>query len=140
LQNRQRRRARDYQQPDGNPGRHWRFGLKERCQVTLFTDSKYLQNGITKWVWGWKSRGWLTQEKEPVKNQDLWRELDRLIQLHAVTWEWVKGHAGNKDNEQCDQAARNEISKLRKQYTRDELKERVRRFTAEQARQTLPLL
>ena len=76
----------------------------------------------------WKARGWLTKEKKPVKNQDLWRELDVLTSRHRVKWQWVKGHAGNVDNEKCDLLAKEEIGKLHRQYTRSQLKELVVKF------------
>jgi ribonuclease HI len=69
--------------------------------VTLYSDSQYLQNGMTGWVSGWKKRGWLTAEKQPVKHRDLWEELDRLAGTR-VTWRWVRGHAGNERNERAD--------------------------------------
>jgi ribonuclease HI len=95
--------------------------LNQECEVTLHTDSEYLKKGITEWVRGWKARGWMTMEKKPVKNQDLWRQLDKLSTKHKVSWKWVKGHAGNPDNEKCDELARNEISKLRKRFTRAQI-------------------
>lgn len=74
--------------------------------VVLHTDSQYLKNGFTNgWVKNWKCNGWMTRSKEPVKNQELWIELDRLISLHKVTWKWVKGHNGNPLNERCDELA-----------------------------------
>ncbi len=80
--------------------------LKRPCRVTLTTDSKYLMNGFGKgWVEGWKRRGWQTSAKQPVKNQDLWMELDRLVHVHEVTWEWVQGHAGHEMNERADALA-----------------------------------
>ena len=79
--------------------------LKEPCAVTLFTDSQYLRQGVTEWMPKWKTRGWRTNGKKPVKNQDLWEELDRLTNLHQVEWNWVKGHAGDPLNERCDYLA-----------------------------------
>lgn len=76
--------------------------LKEPCAVTLFTDSQYLRQGVTEWMPKWKTQGWRTNGKKPVKNQDLWEELDRLTNLHQVEWNWVKGHAGDPLNERCD--------------------------------------
>jgi hypothetical protein len=69
------------------------------------------------WVASWKARNWRTADRKPVKNDDLWRQLDELCARHKVQWRWLKGHAGHPDNERCDQLARAEISKLRKQYT-----------------------
>ena len=95
--------------------------LDEPCDIELFTDSDYLKNGITKWMRNWKARGWLTVEKTPVKNEDLWRQLDQLAVRHRITWKWVKGHAGHVENERCDQLAGNEIAKIRTQYSRKQV-------------------
>ena len=85
--------------------------LKEPCQVEVITDSEYLKNGITRWIRGWKRNGWLTAAKQPVVNQDLWRQLDEQTARHQTTWVWTKGHASHADNNRCDelatQAARN---------------------------------
>ncbi|MDY6267547.1 MAG: ribonuclease HI [Selenomonadaceae bacterium] len=78
----------------------------EGTRVALYTDSQYLKNGITKWVAGWKRRGWRKADGQPVLNQDLWMELDRLYGAHTVSFHWVKGHAGNLLNERCDQLAK----------------------------------
>ena len=83
--------------------------LKRPCQVHFYTDSEYLRKGITQWINGWKRRGWKTAGKKPVKNQDLWRELDRVIQIHDIQWHWVRGHAGQRDNERVDKLAREAI-------------------------------
>ena len=80
-------------------------GLLGRCQVDLHTDSRYLRQGVTEWMDGWVSRGWRTHDKQPVKNQDLWRVLRRLAQAHDVTWHWLKGHAGHPLNERADRLA-----------------------------------
>ncbi len=79
--------------------------LKDPHEVTLVTDSTYLKNGITVWIHDWKSRGWVTREKQPVKNRDLWNALHEEMQRHRISWEWVKGHAGNKWNELADHLA-----------------------------------
>lgn len=80
--------------------------LSEPCEVELHSDSKYLIDAISKnWIAGWKKRGWLTADKKPVKNQDLWLELLAAIQLHKIAWRWVKGHAGHTENERCDELA-----------------------------------
>lgn len=79
--------------------------LKEKCRVTLYTDSNYLRQGITQWMAKWKRNSWKTADKRPVKNQDLWMELDRVLGRHEVDFKWVKGHAGNKYNEICDRLA-----------------------------------
>ena len=83
--------------------------LKRPCQVEFYTDSEYLRKGITQWISGWKRRGWKTAAKKPVKNQDLWRELDAAIQVHQIEWHWVRGHAGHRDNERVDRLAREAI-------------------------------
>jgi len=80
-------------------------GLLGRCQVDIHTDSQYLRQGITEWINGWVGRGWRTSDKQPVKNQDLWRVLHRLTQAHDVTWRWLKGHAGHPLNERADRLA-----------------------------------
>ena len=72
--------------------------LKRRCKVALYSDSKYLRDGITKWLPDWKSRGWKTAERKPVKNQDLWEQLDVLAAAHEVEWHWVRGHDGHPEN------------------------------------------
>ena len=79
--------------------------LQKPSAITIKTDSRYLINGITKWIKGWKKRQWITQKREPVKNADLWRELDALCQIHEVKWTWVKGHSGNPGNERADELA-----------------------------------
>jgi ribonuclease HI len=83
--------------------------LKQPCQVEFYTDSEYLRKGITEWLRGWKQRGWKTAAKKPVKNQDLWRELDATIQKHQINWHWVRGHAGKRENERVDKLARSAI-------------------------------
>ncbi|WP_328797722.1 ribonuclease HI [Marinomonas vulgaris] len=87
--------------------------LKEKCAVTLYTDSSYVQKGITEWMAGWKRKGWMTASKQPVKNKDLWQALDEQCQQHEVTWKWVKGHAGIEGNEIADQLANQGIEELR---------------------------
>jgi len=79
--------------------------LKRPCKVVVHTDSVYVQKGITEWIHNWKKRGWKTASKEPVKNADLWRELDDLVQTHQIDWRWIKGHAGHEGNERADQLA-----------------------------------
>jgi ribonuclease HI len=90
--------------------------LIEPCQVEVFTDSKYLVDGITKWVEGWKKRGWVNASKKPVRNADLWHELIELTGRHEVNWNWVKGHAGHAENERVDRLA----SDAAEQVIRDE--------------------
>jgi ribonuclease HI len=75
-------------------------------KITVLTDSSYVKDGITKWIFGWKSRGWKTAAKKPVKNEDLWKRLEAATTRHDVTWEWVKGHAGHPENERADELAR----------------------------------
>jgi ribonuclease HI len=82
-------------------------------QITVYTDSQYVQKGITTWIQGWKRNGWKTSGKEPVKNQDLWQKLDRLANTLHVEWRWVKGHAGNEYNERVDRLTQNAIASLR---------------------------
>jgi ribonuclease HI len=79
--------------------------LKRPCHVRLHTDSKYVQLGISQWIHGWKKNGWKTADKKPVKNSDLWRELDALAAKHEIEWLWVKGHAGHDGNERADELA-----------------------------------
>ena len=80
--------------------------LSSPSRITIVTDSVYVKDGITKWIYGWKSRGWKTAAKKPVKNEELWKRLDEATQKHDVTWEWVKGHAGHPENERADELAR----------------------------------
>jgi ribonuclease HI len=79
--------------------------LKKRSRVQVFTDSQYVQKGISEWIHSWKRRGWLTADRKPVKNDDLWRRLDELASGHAIEWHWVKGHAGHPENERADELA-----------------------------------
>jgi ribonuclease HI len=81
-------------------------GLTRPSQVELHTDSKYLLDGITKWITGWQRNGWRTAAKKPVKNEDLWRRLVTAMDRHEITWVWVKGHAGDEGNERADELAR----------------------------------
>ena len=108
--------------------------IKEPCEVEMYTDSEYLRDGITAWVASWKARNWRTADRKPVKNEDLWRQLDELCARHKVQWRWLKGHAGNPDNERCDTLARSEISKLRKQYTAEQLARLLDEFEQDRAR------
>jgi ribonuclease HI len=80
--------------------------LTRPCAVDIHTDSQYVRGGVTEWLKGWKRNGWKTSDRKPVKNQDLWEQLDKLIAKHDVAWHWVKGHAGNVDNERADELAR----------------------------------
>ncbi|MFT0212811.1 ribonuclease HI [Pseudomonas sp. F1_0610] len=86
--------------------------LKRRCQVKLFTDSKYVMQGIEEWIENWKARGWKTANKQPVKNVDLWQQLESLTKQHDITWHWVKGHAGDYGNEKADQLANQGVAEV----------------------------
>lgn len=79
--------------------------LNRRCRVQVHTDSQYVQKGISEWIHGWKRRGWKTADNSPVKNADLWRQLDALASQHEVEWRWVRGHAGHVENERADALA-----------------------------------
>ena len=83
--------------------------LTKPCQIDFYTDSEYLKNGITRWMSVWKRKGWKTSAKQPVKNQDLWQALDEAVQGHQISWHWVRGHTGQRENERVDQLARNAI-------------------------------
>jgi len=87
--------------------------LTRPCKVDLHTDSKYVMDGITGWIHGWKARGWKTADKKPVKNDDLWKRLDAARARHEVKWHWVKGHAGHELNERADQLANLGIEQMR---------------------------
>ena len=86
--------------------------IKKPIAIEIYTDSKYVQNGITSWIFNWKKNGWKTANKKPVKNIDLWQALDYVTQKHQISWHWVKGHAGNKYNETADQLAREAAENL----------------------------
>ena len=83
--------------------------LKRPSEVALYTDSTYVKDGITRWLPNWKARGWRTAAKAPVKNRDLWEALDAIVGRHDVTWHWVRGHAGNAENERADTLARSAL-------------------------------
>jgi len=85
--------------------------LKKGCSVDIYTDSKYVMQGMTEWVEGWKKRGWKTAAKQPVKNVDLWQRLEKALDRHEVNWNWVKGHSGVAGNERADELARMGIPK-----------------------------
>ena len=87
--------------------------LTRPCVVEVFTDSQYVQKGVTEWLAGWKKRGWLTADKKPVKNADLWRLLEQAASPHTVTWRWVRGHAGHPENERADALARSGVEHVR---------------------------
>jgi ribonuclease HI len=86
--------------------------LKRPCRVRITTDSKYVLQGITEWLAGWKLKNWKTASRQPVKNVDLWQELDRLVTPHQVDWQWVRGHTGHPENERADQLANRAIDEL----------------------------
>ena len=86
--------------------------LKRRCAVKLYTDSKYVLQGVTEWMPNWKIRGWRTAAREPVKNQDLWQELDIAVAAQDIEWIWVKGHSGHAGNEYVDQLANIAIDRM----------------------------
>ena len=86
--------------------------LTKSCQVLLTTDSKYVQDGICKWMDNWKKNNWKTAAKKPVKNQDLWLQLDKAVQQHTVEWAWVKGHDGHTENEIVDQLANQAMDEI----------------------------
>jgi ribonuclease HI len=104
--------------------------LREPCAVEMFTDSQYLRKGITEWIAAWKARGWKTKDKQPVKNVDLWQQLDVAAAKHRIEWKWLKGHAGHQDNERCDELAGAEMLKFRKTHSRAELKAALAEFKA----------
>src|SRR5215469_5702109 len=88
--------------------------LRRRCPVAIYTDSQYVRNGIQTWIHTWKRNGWKTADKKPVKNADLWQELDSLARQHKLEWIWVKGHAGHPENERADALANRGIEELKK--------------------------
>jgi len=89
--------------------------LKRPSRVRLYTDSQYVQKGISQWIHDWKRRGWRTADKKPVKNADLWQRLEAALKSHEVRWHWVKGHVGHELNERADQLARDGIEMARAQ-------------------------
>jgi len=89
--------------------------LKKPVRVTLTTDSQYVRQGITQWIEGWKRNGWMTSQKKPVKNRELWQRLDAAVAEHQVEWLWVKGHSGHRENEMVDRAANDAIDIMQAQ-------------------------
>ncbi len=83
--------------------------LKEKCDIKLYTDSQYVKNGITNWIFNWQRNGWKNSKKEAVKNTEIWKELLIQSRFHTIEWIWVKGHSNNKYNEECDVLATNQI-------------------------------
>ena len=88
--------------------------LKRPCKIDLYTDSQYVRNGIQSWLFNWKKNGWRTADKKPVKNMELWQALDAAVQRHAITWHWVKGHAGDALNERADRLANEGMEPFKK--------------------------
>lgn len=86
--------------------------LQERCQVNITTDSQYVHRGMTEWLAGWQRRGWMTADKKPVKNADLWQRLNQEVARHDVKWHWVRGHSGHPGNERADELANQAIDEL----------------------------
>ena len=87
--------------------------LKRPCDIDIYTDSQYVQKGISEWITGWKARGWRTASKAPVKNADLWQMLDAEVARHRIQWHWVKGHAGHEFNERADELANRGVDLVR---------------------------
>ncbi len=86
--------------------------IKRPSRVVIHTDSQYVKNAMTKWLDGWKQNNWRTSNRKPVKNTDLWQHLDSLVQIHDVTWQWVRGHTGNPGNERADALANKGVEQL----------------------------
>lgn len=104
--------------------------LKEPCEVEFFTDSEYVKHGVTTWLATWKSNGWRTKSKKPVKNEDLWRALDIAASRHKVQWNWLKAHSGHDKNERCDLLANEAISNIKKTFSSDQLKVALTQFSS----------
>jgi ribonuclease HI len=101
--------------------------LKRKSKVRVYTDSQYVQKGISEWIHNWKARGWKTAGKAPVKNVDLWIALDEITARHAVEWHWVKGHAGHAENERADALARRGVEAARKNENTENMEKRAGR-------------
>ena len=86
--------------------------IKRPCAVVIYTDSQYVKNGMEKWIHDWKKNGWKTASKQPVKNEDLWQQLDRLAAQHQIQWQWVRGHAGHTENERADALANQGVASV----------------------------
>ena len=86
--------------------------LKKPCEVVLTSDSQYLVKGMTQWIKGWAKKGWITASKQPVKNKEIWLELDQLNKVHKISWKWVRGHQGHVENERCDVLANMALDKM----------------------------
>jgi ribonuclease HI len=107
--------------------------LKQPCDVEFFTDSEYVQKGVTSWLALWKANGWKTKKKRPVKNEDLWRALDTVVAKHTVKWSWLKGHAGHAANERCDTLANEQIAIIKKLLSPEQLRAELEQFLANDA-------
>jgi ribonuclease HI len=105
--------------------------LKEPCEVQMYTDSEYLKNGAAVWIFAWKRKNWRKGQK-PIKNADLWQELDKEASRHKVTWNWVRGHSGNPLNERCDRLAVAEIAKIKKSLPKEALSKALDDFKSRQ--------
>lgn len=92
--------------------------LTRPCEVMIHTDSQYVMKGMMEWIEGWKAKGWKTAAKQPVKNDDLWKTLDKLVAMHDVDWRWVKGHSGHPENERADQLANRGVELVLKSGTK----------------------
>ena len=114
--------------------------LNQPCRIEFYTDSKYVQQGIAQWVAGWKRNGWRTSARQPVKNADLWRQLDSAAARHRIEWKWLKGHAGHVENERCDALANEAIDKVQADYTPERLKKSLADFHAANAAAPPPAL
>ena len=88
--------------------------LKAACPMVIHVDSQYVKNGVQGWLFSWKKNGWKTAAKKPVKNEDLWRELDQLLASHDIEWQWVKGHAGDPGNEKADELANRGVPEFKR--------------------------
>lgn len=87
--------------------------IKEKCEIDLYTDSKYVKDGITQWIYSWKKNNWKNSKKEEVRNKDLWQKLDELSKIHKINWFWVKGHNDNEINNRADELAREGVKKYK---------------------------
>ncbi len=86
--------------------------VQKNLPIHLYTDSEYLRKGITEWIHAWKKNGWKSAQKKPIKNQDLWEYLDKVVSSHKISWHWVKGHSGHPENERADELARRALERL----------------------------
>jgi ribonuclease HI len=114
--------------------------LKQPCEVEFYTDSKYVQNGISLWIANWKRNGWKTSAKLPVKNADLWRALDTAAAAHRIKWHWLKGHAGHEENERCDVLANEAIDRIQREHSPAELKKLLSDFAGPATSETEQIL